>query len=196
MLSRYVLTATSILLSAGVINPARAQDTWDIVVNGRSLHVDATKEWNEENWGLGIEREFDTSSRWVKVALANGLKDSAGEPSYFAGGGLKRRFRVRSDDLYVDLAVIGFMMTREDVNHNQPFPGLLPAVTVGRKRVALNVTYMPEFIYDRVMTGRLTDPTMNGVLFLQLKLDASLFGFGGKGRALFADSASSDGGNQ
>ena len=145
---------------------------------------------------LGIEREFDTSSRWVKVALANGLKDSFGEPSYFAGGGVKRRFHLRSNDLYFDVGVIGFVMTREDVNHNQPFPGLLPAMTVGNKRVALNVTYMPEFIYDAVIKGRLIDPEMNGVLFLQLKLDASLFGFGGKGRALLADSSSSHSGNQ
>ena len=194
MFSKHVI-ATSILLSAVLINTSRAQDAWDIIVNGRSVHVDSAKEWNEENWGLGFEREFDTSSRWVKVALANGLKDSAGEASYFAGGGFKRRFRVPSD-YYVDLGVVGFMMTREDVNHGQPFPGVLPAVTVGRKRVALNVTYMPEFIYDRIMTGRLVDPTMNGVLFLQLKLDASLFGFGGKGRTLFADSASADRGEQ
>jgi Antimicrobial peptide resistance and lipid A acylation protein PagP len=195
MLIRCMLTAVAIL-SAGIVNAAYGQDAWDIVVNGRSFHIDAAKEWNEDNWGLGIEREFDTSSRWVKVALANGLKDSFGEPSYFAGGGVKRRFRVRSDDLYVDLGVIGFVMTREDVNHNQPFPGLLPAVTVGGKRVALNVTYMPEFIYDRVMTGRLIDPGMNGVLFLQLKLDASLFGFGGKSRPLLADSFSGDRGKQ
>jgi hypothetical protein len=195
MLSKHAL-ATSILLSVLLSNTSRAQDAWDVVVNGRSVHVDSAKEWNEENWGLGFEREFDTSSRWIKVALANGLKDSAGEPSYFAGGGVKRRFRVSSNDYYVDLGVVGFMMTREDVNHGQPFPGLLPAVTVGHKRVALNVTYMPEFIYDRIMTGRLMDPTMNGVLFLQLKLDASLFGFGGKGRPLFADSASADRGAQ
>ncbi len=184
-----MLTVIAILLSVGLIKPSMAQDAWDVVLNGRSFHVDAAKEWNEENWGLGIEREFDTSRRWVKVALANALKDSFGESSYFAGGGVKRRFRVRSDDLYVDVGVIGFVMTREDVNHNQPFPGLLPAMTVGGKRVALNVTYMPEFIYDAVIKGRLIDPEMNGVLFLQLKLDASLFGFGGKRRSLLADSS-------
>jgi hypothetical protein len=189
------MLAISIPLLAAAINPAHAEGTWDIVVNGRSFHLDAAEEWNEDNWGLGIEREFDTSSRWVKVALANGLKDSFGEPSYFAGGGVKRRFRMHSD-LYVDVGVIGFVMTREDVNHNQPFPGLLPAVTIGRRRVAVNVTYMPEFVYDRVMSGRLIDPAMNGVLFLQLKLDASLFGFGGKRRALFADAPASESGKQ
>src|SRR5687768_9933665 len=105
--------AISILLLAAPLDPSHAEDAWDIVVNGRSFHIDAAEEWNEDNWGLGIEREFDASSRWVKVALVNGLKDSFGEPSYFAGGGVKRRFRVGSD-LYVDVGVIGFLMTRED----------------------------------------------------------------------------------
>jgi hypothetical protein len=108
-----------------------------------------------------------------------------------AGGGLKRRFRVMSDDLYVDIGVVGFLMTREDVNGNRPFPGALPVLTIGGKRVALNVTYMPDPVVDRVTRANLTDPNMEGVLFLQLKLDASLLGFGGRRPMLAsADSAS------
>ena len=69
-------------------------------------------------------------------------------------------------------------MTREDVNGNKPFPGVLPAATFGFKRVALNLTYMPESVVDRVTNSKKYDPSMEGVFFLQLKLDASLFGFG------------------
>jgi ribosomal protection tetracycline resistance protein len=61
---------------------------------------------------------------------------------------------------------------------NEPFPGVLPAATFGFKRVALNVTYMPESIVDRVTNSKRHDPTLEGVFFLQLKLDASLFGLG------------------
>jgi hypothetical protein len=163
----------------------QAQGDWDVVVNGRAVHVGAKKPWNEQNWGLGFEREFDSSGRWVKVALANGFKDSLEHPSYMAGGGIKRRF-LFSDDLYVDVGVVGFFMTRKDVDHNRPFPGALPAVTFGSKRVAVNVTYMPDIVVDRVTNVKLRDPDMDGVFFIQLKLDASLFGFGGRRQMLAA----------
>ncbi|HUQ52008.1 MAG TPA: hypothetical protein VM692_07285, partial [Gammaproteobacteria bacterium] len=108
-------------------------------------------------------------------------------PSYMAGGGLKRRFWMGSQDFYVDLGGVAFLMTRQDVNHNQPFPGILPAATFGFKRVALNVTYMPEAAVDRVTNSKKYDPAMEGVFFLQLKLDASLFGLGRHNRPFFAE---------
>jgi hypothetical protein len=157
---------------------AQSDGAWDVVLNGRAVHMNASHEWNEDNWGLGFEREFVSTSPWVKVALANGFKDSVGDPSYMAGGGLKRRFFLRSDDLYVDLGGVAFVMTREQVNGNKPFPGVLPAATIGFKRVAVNLTYMPEVVADRVTNSKKHDPSMEGVFFLQLKLDASLFGFG------------------
>ena len=79
-----------------------------MILNGRAVHLDAAREWNEHNWGLGVEREFDSDERWVKVALANGFKDSLGNPSFMAGGSIKRRFRAPrlSDDFYVDVGVV------------------------------------------------------------------------------------------
>jgi hypothetical protein len=171
---------------------ARAQPGWDIVLNGRSVHLNAAHQWNEKNWGLGFEREFASSGPWVKVALANGFKDSMGEPSYMAGGGIKRRFRLGSDDFYVDLGGVAFVMTRKDVHHNQPFPGVLPAATFGFKRVAVNLTYLPESVVESVTQSRRYDPSMHGVVFLQLKLDASLFGVGGHRRSLLANADASD----
>jgi hypothetical protein len=172
---------------AGVAGSAQAQGNWDVVLNGHAVHVNAAKEWNENNWGLGIEHEFNPTGRWIKVALANGFKDSVGHPSFMAGGGLKRRFRLFSDDLYFDVGMIGFLMTREDVNHNQPFPGALPAMTIGTKRIALNLTYMPNSAVDRVTKADLMDPDMKGVYFLQLKFDASLFGPHGRRLRLLAN---------
>jgi Antimicrobial peptide resistance and lipid A acylation protein PagP len=185
-------TRFQLLATLGVVSllsaKAHAQTDWGIVLNGRSVHVNATRDWNEDNWGLGVEREFNSGGRWVKLAMANGFKDSANEPSYMAGGGLKRRFRMFSDHAYFDIGVIGFVMTREDVRHSQPFPGLLPALSFGGKRVAVNVTYLPEAAVDHVTDARRTDPTLNGVFFIQLKLDASLFGFGNR-RQFLADGA-------
>ena len=169
---------------------AQSDGAWDVVFNGRAVHMNASEDWNEENWGFGLEREFASTSPWVKVALANSFKDSVGDPSYMAGGGLKRRFFLRSDDLYVDLGGVAFLMTREQVNGNRPFPGVLPAATIGFKRVALNLTYMPEVVADRVTNSKTHDPSMQGVFFLQLKLDASLFGAGRSGgRQWLASSA-------
>ena len=177
-------------LLAAFCNTAAAQSnaSWDVVLNGRAVHINAARKWNEDNWGLGFEHEFASSSPWVKVALANGFKDSMGNPSYMAGGGIKRRFTMRSQDFYVDLGGVAFVMTRENVNHNEPFPGVLPAATFGFKRVALNLTYMPEVVVERVTNSKKLDPTMEGVFFLQLKLDASLFGLGRRGRQWLADS--------
>src|SRR5262245_6008133 len=72
---------------------AQPDGNWDVVLNGRAVHMNATKDWNEDNWGLGIEHEFNSTGRWIKLAMANGFQDSMGDPSYMAGGGLKRRFR-------------------------------------------------------------------------------------------------------
>src|SRR5688572_7576014 len=167
------------MVGLGSTTSIQAQDSdWDVVVNGRAVHVGAKKKWNEENWGLGVEHEFKSSGPWVKVALANGFKDSLDQPSYMAGGSIKRRFGSSSGDWYFDVGVVGFIMTRADVDQNRPFPGALPAVTFGAKRIAVNVTYMPEVAVDSVTHEKLRDPEMDGVFFIQLKLDASLFGFG------------------
>ncbi|HEX5048688.1 MAG TPA: hypothetical protein VFX89_16370 [Gammaproteobacteria bacterium] len=171
---------------AGFAGAAQAQGNWDVVLNGHAVHVNAAKEWNENNWGLGIEREFDPRSRWVKVALANGFKDSCDEISYMAGGALKRRFRF-SDEFYFDVGVSGFLMTRQDVNDNRPFPGALPVLTFGTKHVALNLTYMPDRIVDNVTKANLKDPAMKGVYFFQVKLDARLFSPRTRHAPLFAD---------
>ena len=167
---------------------AQSNGSWDFVLNGRAVHINAARHWNEENWGLGVEHEFASRSPWIKMALANGFKDSVGNPSYMAGGGIKRRFTMGSQDFYVDLGGVAFLMTREDVNHNAPFPGILPAATFGFKRVAVNMTYMPESVVDRVTNSKKRDPSMEGVFFLQLKLDASLFGLGRRARPFLADS--------
>ena len=169
--------------------PSTGSAQTSIVLNGKAIHLNSSRDWNEANWGLGIEREFDSYSRWVKVAMANGFVDSQDNMSYMVGGGIKRRFRFTgvSDNFHVDFGAVAFLMSRADVNNRTPFPGILPAMTVGSKRVALNVTYLPRAWADKATNITRVDPTVSGIVFLQLKLDASLFGFGGKnGRGLLA----------
>jgi hypothetical protein len=158
--------------------PVLAQSDWGVVLNGHAVHVNAEKHWNEDNWGLGFEKEFNSSGHWVTAAVANGFKDSMDNPSYMAGASIKHRFRVLSDRLYFDAGLVAFYMTRQNVRHNEPFPGALPTMTFGSRRVAVNVTYMPGSVVDDVTHANRIDPAMAGVFFIQLKLNASLFGFG------------------
>jgi hypothetical protein len=171
------LCAVAVLGLGGIATAQQAHaqaSDWSVVLNGKAYHVNAAEDWNEANWGLGVEREFASGSRWVKVVLGNGFKDSQNEMSYMAGGGIKRRFRLQSlsDALYVDVGVVGFLMTRQDYNSNRPFPGLLPALTVGTRHVAVNVTYLPQAAVDRINRR---DPDLEGAFFIQLKLNPSLF---------------------
>jgi len=160
---------------------------WGLVLNGKSIHIDASKDWNESNWGLGIEHEFNSQDRWVKLALGNAFIHSQDGMSYMAGGGIKRRFRLPlSRDYYLDIGAIGFVMSRDDVRRGQPFLGVLPAITVGTQKIALNLTYLPGTWADKTADLYRADPSVDGILFLQLKLDASLLGFGGRRRSLLA----------
>jgi hypothetical protein len=154
-----------------------AADEWNIVLNGKAVHVGASREWNEDNWGLGLEREFDVESRWVKVALANGFKDSANEMSYMAGAGIKRRFPLAPSvgDLYVDFGLAGFFMTREDVRDNRPFPGVLPTMTLGRESFAVNLSYVPIAFANAVTNVALADPGLSGIYFVQFKIAPQIF---------------------
>ena len=179
------------LLAIGLFGVAEAGQ-WDIVLNGRSIHVDADKDWNESNYGLGIEHEFNPDARWVKVALGNGFRDSEDQMSYMAGGGIKRRFQlpVGQRRVHMDLGAIGFFMTRHDVNSNEPFPGILPAFSVGTRQFSVNLTYLPGQYAERIAGARSADPDLDGIIFMQFKINARLFGFGGgRNSEIFAATA-------
>lgn len=154
---------------------------WDIVLNGKAIHIDADRDWNESNYGLGVEREFNPEARWVRVALGNGFRDSDDEMSYMGGGGLKRRFLlpVGQRRVHVDLGAVGFVMMRHDVNDNRPFPGILPAFSVGTRQVAINLTYLPGHLAERYTRAQTNDPDLDGILFIQFKVNTRFFGFGG-----------------
>jgi antimicrobial peptide resistance and lipid A acylation protein PagP len=176
--------------SVVIARPLLAEGDWGIVINGRSIHLNAEKNWNEDNWGLGFEKEFNSSSRWVATAVANAFKDSMDNPSYMAGASIKRRFRTPSNHIYFDAGLVGFMMTRHNVRHDAPFPGLLPTMTFGTRHFAVNVTYMPGSAVDYVTHAKLLDPAITGVLFIQLKLPVG--GFAPRHDAVAQAESSSD----
>ncbi len=142
------------------------------VINGKSYHVNSTYEWNENNYGLGAEYEFETRSRWKKILMVNGFRDSSNKMSYMAGAGLHRRLfeTDRLSGFYVDAGINAFVMTREDVNGNKPFPGVLPSVSIGNRNIGFNLTYLPRKALQEIVPANMVDPTIRGILFIQFKV--------------------------
>lgn len=141
------------------------------VVNGKSYHLDASYDWNEDNNGLGVEYEFAHRGAWKKVIMANGFRDSNNKMSYMAGMGLHRKLYA-TDKLagfYVYAGLNAFVMTREDAGSN-PFPGVLPSISVGNEKFGVNLTYLPKKAIESATNSHIVDPTLSGVLFLQFKV--------------------------
>ena len=162
------------LLIVASASPALAGD-WSAIINGRSFHVNSTEEWNENNAGLGLEYQFDVTSRWKKQVMVNGFRDSNNEMSYMAGAGLHRTL-FATDSLngfYVDAGVNAFLMTRQDVNNNRPFPAAVPSVSIGNRHVGLNLTYLPVKLVEEMFDARMMDDTVSGIFFMQVKVGVS-----------------------
>ncbi|MEL7186581.1 MAG: hypothetical protein AAFN50_09135 [Pseudomonadota bacterium] len=165
-----LITFTAVLFALAAPN-ANAESIYAIF-NGKSYHIDSSYDWNEQNTGLGIEYEFSQKGAWKKVAMANGFRDSMNEMSYMAGFGLHRRIyeTERFAGLYVYAGLNAFLMTRDDFNNGRPFPGILPSLSVGNQRFGLNLTYLPSGAIEELTNSKFIDPTIEGIVFLQLKV--------------------------
>jgi hypothetical protein len=163
------------LLALLIVLPASSAKAGDFsaIINGRSVHVGATEDWNENNLGLGLEYQFASDSRWKKQVMVNGFRDSNDDMSYMAGAGLQRNLFASSrlNGFYVDAGINAFLMTRTDVNDNKPFPGVVPSVTVGNDRMGFNFTYLPVKAVERMFDLKMIDDSVSGIFFVQFKVD-------------------------
>jgi hypothetical protein len=151
------------LLCALIAFPVRAGQL-SLLINGKAVHLEEKRgtDYNEENWGAGLQYDFNmTEGKWVPFVSASGFKDSNENPSYYAGGGTMRRFSFGEKEgaFHVDAGLVAFLMVRKDYKDGNPFPGVLPVVSVGTDRLALNVTYIPK-----------VDPKMVPIVFFQLRI--------------------------
>jgi hypothetical protein len=164
------------LLVALPSSPASA-GTFNAVINGKSYHFNSTHDWNENNLGLGIEHEFDSTSAWRTTVMANAFKDSTDTMSYMAGGGLHRRLfeTERMSGFYISAGLSAFVMTRSDVDDSRPFPGILPSVSIGNEKVGFNLTYLPRRAVEATTNSTIVDPTISGILFIQFKVSLDQF---------------------
>ncbi len=134
-----------LVLALIAVEPAHGGEL-SAVINGKSFHLDAAEEWNENNLGFGVEYQFATESRWKTIVMANGFRDSSNNSSFMAGAGLHRNLFAseRMQGLYVDVGINAFVMTRDDVDDNRPFPGALPSLTIGTRHMGFNFSYLPR----------------------------------------------------
>jgi len=153
----------AVLLSTPISGEVEAGEL-HALINGKAAHLDTIPgtTFNENNWGGGIQYDFDPwNDDWIPFLNVSGFSDSNSNPSYYAGGGLMRRFILSEelDNLHVDLGAVAFLMTRKGYRNNRPFFGGLPVASIGTDRIAINVTYIPK-----------VDPKMVQLLFFQLKI--------------------------
>jgi hypothetical protein len=153
----------ALLLGSLAATPAHAGNM-NLIVNGKAKHTDTIPgvKLNENNWGLGLQYDLDpVRPNWIPFVAASGFRDSNNNPSYYMGAGMMRRFALSEDPkgLHADVGAIAFVMKRELFRHNDWFPAVLPAFSMGTERVAVNVTYIPK-----------ADPKSVPLWYFQLKI--------------------------
>lgn len=163
--------ALLVILFALQISPAMAGKS-SAVLSGKSYHFNSTYDWNENNFGLGLEHEFESDSAWRITVMANGFRDSTDSMTYMAGAGLHRRLfeTDRMSGFYIYAGLNVFIMTRDDVEGSKPFPGILPSVSIGNEKIGFNLTYLPRQAVEATTQSEIVDPTISGILFVQFKI--------------------------
>jgi hypothetical protein len=108
-----------------------------IQFNAQTKKNEAVK-FNEVNMGAGLNYEWGEDSN--RKYITGGYYDNSyGEPSYYAGGGIKKRF---GKDYYTDVGLLGGVVTGYDKKFT---PMVLPTLTFGQKdKGAVNFTYAPK----------------------------------------------------
>lgn len=133
-----------LLVMSFLFLPHVAADSLSLIINGKALHEDK-KNYNEQNWGLGFEYNFIEGEKWIHFINGGFFKDSLFNTSKYFGGGSKRRFFFSDYKAgwHLDLGATAFIMTRKDYKNNQPFIGVLPYLSIGTDKFAINATYIP-----------------------------------------------------
>ena len=162
-----VARALAIITVSFLLNgPANAGEL-SLLLNGKAFHLDppSGSNYNEKNWGVGVQYDLaPTANGWVPFLTAAEFRDSNKNISYYAGGGYLRRFDFYGGDVHVDVGGVAFLMVRKDFRGGDPFPGVLPVLSVGAGRYALNFTFIPK-----------VDPKMVPIVFVQFKLTLGSF---------------------
>lgn len=107
-------------------------------VNGKSKHLGTDIPYNEDNVGFGITAT--QGNDLVKILSAGGFKNSYGDPSYYGGGGLAKRF---GNKYYADIGAVGGVVTGYE-DKISPLGAALLSLGV-KDRARLNFLLAPKF---------------------------------------------------
>ena len=120
-------------------------DSFNVIINGKAMHEEK-RNYNEENWGLGFEYNFEEQDKWIDFINGGFFQDSQKNNSNYLGGGTKRRFLLSDDKdgWHIDAGITAFIMTRKNFKKGRPFLGALPYASIGTDRFAINATYIPS----------------------------------------------------
>ena len=163
--NRFAVPALCISMFCSLFAGTVMADEASLLVNGIAIHLNppANKNLNEKNWGAGFQYDWTPiNQKWVPFATASVFKDSNRNMSYYAGGGFMHRWNF--GNMHVDAGAVGFLMVRKNFKNDRPFPGALPAFSVGTQRVSVNMTYIPK-----------VEPKAVPLVFFQLKIALGSF---------------------
>jgi hypothetical protein len=160
----YAAVITLLAMVSLLASQIAKADGYSLILNGKSIHKEAPKKgsFNEKNWGFGLQYDYAIyKAHWQPYLTASIFKDSFEENSFYAGGGIMRRFSLNKlhEDLHFSAGLVGFVMTRKDHHNRRPFLGALPAFAFGTDKVAVNISYVPK-----------VEPKLIPLWFIQLKV--------------------------
>ena len=162
-----ILLLSAILMVATLIpTPVLAKPddgNYHFILNGRSIHLSRANNgqtFNDNNLGSGFQYDYNTGykNEWVSYINGSIFNDSLNNASYYLGSGKARRYPLKKGWRF-DVGYLAFIMARKDYKDYDPFLGILPVVSIGTRRVAMNMTYIPR------VNERLSE-----LIFLQLKI--------------------------
>jgi len=118
-----------------------ADPTYYLDINGLSKHLNDRHEkdkYNERNYGFGVTRETE-NNRLVQMLTAGGYKNSFGDPSFYAGAGVAKRF---GNKQYMDVGAMGGAVSGYE---NRLVAMAAPFITMGKKDYGrLKLMYLPK----------------------------------------------------
>ncbi len=107
-----------------------------------SKHRIATTHYNELALGGGLGKGlYDEKGNWQGI-YAFAFLDSHKNVEPIAGYGFLKTAELRNT-LRLGIGYTIFITARPDIWHNIPFPGALPLITLGYRRVTFAATYIP-----------------------------------------------------
>jgi len=103
---------------------------------------DRAKKYNENAYGTGLGKGFiDEKGNWHGL-YAFAFLDSHKKIEPIAGYAYLKLFNLNKD-IKSGFGFSVFLTSRPDINHNIPFPGALPWISMIVNRVTVSATYVP-----------------------------------------------------